>query len=382
MNKHEHAYYLDWLRVMVVAFLIPHHAAITFSHLGDAYVYHSPVSRSLYYIAQSVFLNLWFMRMLFFVSGVSTYYALKKRTYEAYFVERVKRLLVPTVFAIVFVCPVSAYFKGLNSYGFTGSFLAFYPEFFKGFASRYLGWGHFWFLVYLFVYSVMLVVVLWAFPGHVKYAGKISRFLSEKRRIFLPMLVIIALEMFFRPFFPGFQNLYADWANFTVYLSFFVLGYVMAHARQPLQSASSHWLIFGILGGLSMLLLVIMKYGPIASAAFMPYQNHSYAYALIRALLLGIGEYSWVMFLAGAGRVYFGKGGQWLSYLSKTSFALYMFHFVILSAVMYFLLKTAIPGFAVFLLSVCLTCLLFIPVFELVIKRNAVLRYVCGIRKA
>jgi glucans biosynthesis protein C len=381
MNKHEHADYLDWLRVGVVALLIPHHAAITFSHLGDAYVYRSPPSASLYYFIQSVFLNLWFMRMLFFVSGISTCYALKKRTYEKYFVERVKRLIVPTVFAVMIVCPVSAYFKALNVYGFTGSFIAFYPEFFKGFVSRYLGWGHFWFLVYLFVYSVMLAAVLWAFPRHLAYAGKLSRFLSRKRNVFLPMLVIVAFEMLFRPFFPGLQNLYADWANFTVYLSFFIFGYVMAHTKESLQAISSHMLFFGAMSSLSTLLFIVMKYGKSNIPMFISYsRNTPYAYALALALLLGIAEYAWVMFFMGAGRKYFNRGGRLLSYLSKTSFALYMFHFVILSGIVYYLLKTSIPDFAIFIISVCLTYPIFFLMFELIIKRNAVLRYVCGIR--
>jgi glucans biosynthesis protein C len=39
-----------------------------------------------------------------------------------------------------------------------------------------------------------------------------------------PALWIASLEAVFRPGWPGFQNLFDDWANFTVYLSLFVLG--------------------------------------------------------------------------------------------------------------------------------------------------------------
>ena len=96
-------YYIDWLRIVVVALLVPHHIAITFSHIGDAYVLLPVKDNRIYFFIQSTFLNLWFMRALFFVSGISTYYALQKRTAYQYFIERCKKLLLPTIFAILFI---------------------------------------------------------------------------------------------------------------------------------------------------------------------------------------------------------------------------------------------------------------------------------------
>jgi hypothetical protein len=69
------------------------------------------------------------MRILLFVSGISTYYALKKRTNKEYFFERCKKLLLPTIFAIIFICPFMAYFRAINLNGFQGSPLSFYPIF-------------------------------------------------------------------------------------------------------------------------------------------------------------------------------------------------------------------------------------------------------------
>jgi hypothetical protein len=40
--------------------------------------------------------------------------------------------------------------------------------------------------------------------------------------------VIIVFETLLRPIYPGKQTLVNDWANFTVYLTFFILGYCMA----------------------------------------------------------------------------------------------------------------------------------------------------------
>jgi hypothetical protein len=85
MSENKREYYLDWLRIIVVALLVPHHIAITFSYIGDAYVFLPIKDASFYFFIQSTFLNLWFMRVLLFVSGISTYYALKRRTNKEYF---------------------------------------------------------------------------------------------------------------------------------------------------------------------------------------------------------------------------------------------------------------------------------------------------------
>jgi hypothetical protein len=138
MNENKREYYIDWLRIIVVALLLPHHVAITFSHIGDAYVFLPVKDNSLYFFIQSTFLNLWFMRLLFFVSGISTFYDLKKWTNKQYFLERCKRLLLPTVFAIAFIFPIMAYFRALNVDGFQGSLIKFFPVFFTKFET-YLG---------------------------------------------------------------------------------------------------------------------------------------------------------------------------------------------------------------------------------------------------
>jgi hypothetical protein len=49
MNEPKRDYYIDWLKIIVVALLVPHHIAITFSHIGDAYVFIPIKDNSLYF---------------------------------------------------------------------------------------------------------------------------------------------------------------------------------------------------------------------------------------------------------------------------------------------------------------------------------------------
>jgi glucan biosynthesis protein C len=379
MNEAKREFYLDWVRVLVVALLVPHHAAITFSHIGDAYVLTSIKDSSPYFFIQSTFLNLWFMRALFFISGISTYYALLKRSNQQYLWERVQRLLIPAVFMILFICPVTGYLLALKSYNFHGSLLAFYPEFFKGF-DQYLGWGHAWFLVYLFVYSLILLIIRLFFGKEAALTEKFNNFLSKNRNIVFPILLIIFLELLFRPFFPGRQNLYADWANFTIYLTFFLLGYMMASKKECIAAISENKHLFLLIGLISGVLFIFLKYAGQNIPWFISSYNMTYGNKLVMAFLQGIAEYSLVMFCVGAAKKYLNIQNTLLVYLAKTSFALYLFHFVILSLLLFFLAGIAINHFVLYTAVICLTYIVFSLLFELVIKRIPILRYICGIK--
>ncbi|ADK83262.1 acyltransferase family protein [Sediminispirochaeta smaragdinae] len=375
MEHKDREYYLDWLRVIVVALLIPHHAAITFSHLGDAYIYSDHQIPSLYYFIQSKFLNLWFMRLLFLVSGFSSFYALKKRNFREYLLERVKRLMVPLCFAIAFICPPTAYLMAIKTYHFEGNIIDFYPEFFKGFVNRYLGWGHLWFLAYLFVFSLILIVLLKILQNNIAYIEKASRFLSE--HILFPMIVIIFLEVLLRPFFPGLQNLYSDWANFSVYLTFFLLGYLFAFRKTSTATILKYTRMFGILSlTLTIVFIYLHHWFFISEKPFPRYGT------MLLALIQGSDEYVLVLFFIGMAKRYIHKRSPLLLYLSRTSFALYLFHYLILSAVIYGLLRTGLHHYVIFVISVLLTYAIFFILFESVIKRIGILRYVCGIKKA
>jgi hypothetical protein len=363
MSETKREYYIDWLRIIVVALLVPHHIAITFSHIGDAYVYLPIKDNSVYFFIQSTFLNLWFMRLLFFVSGISTFYALQKRTNRQYLIERCKRLLLPTVFAIIFICPIMAYFRALNLNGFHGSLIQFFPIFFTKFET-YLGWAHFWFLIYLFVYSMIFLLLRLISKNNNTITKKIGAILSKGKNIILPICIIIFFEMVFRPNYPGRQTLINDWANFTVYLTFFILGYLMAGNSDCIEKIVSNIYFFAIAGFIATVSFICLKY-----AIENIEQFGSYKYKLIMAFFQGIAEYSLVMFIIGLSKKHININNKLYRYLSKTSFALYMFHYLIVNITMYFIINLELNHYLIYFVAIIIVYILFIIVFELIIKR-------------
>lgn len=191
--KSEREYYLDWLRVMVVLLLVPHHTAVTFSHIGNGYIYTEQAVDSLYYTLQSDFLNLWFMKLLFFISGISSYMALKKRSPREYLKERFHKLFIPAAFVTLLLGPLTAYIVAYSEGYFPGSLLDFYPLYLRN-ISEYLGWAQMWFCVYLFVFSILLLPIFLHIKNRPANIRWINFFVELRYNYLFPMLFIILLN--------------------------------------------------------------------------------------------------------------------------------------------------------------------------------------------
>ena len=123
------------------------------------------------------------MRMLFFISGISTYWGLKKRGVKQFLRERIRRLIIPVLFCIVTIGPLSGYILAKSRYGFEGNFYQFYPHFFSE-VKKYLFWGHMWFCVYLYIFSLAGLPCFLFLLKNVKFLKKINEFLLYKKKPF------------------------------------------------------------------------------------------------------------------------------------------------------------------------------------------------------
>lgn len=69
------------------------------------------------------------MPLLFVLSGVSTKFALQKRTNKEYLIERVKRLLIPLLFGTIVLMPIMTYMADKFNCSYNGGLLKHYAIF-------------------------------------------------------------------------------------------------------------------------------------------------------------------------------------------------------------------------------------------------------------
>jgi peptidoglycan/LPS O-acetylase OafA/YrhL len=359
--------YLDWLRFGVVLSLAPFHAALSYTGFGVVYVYDDPVrdaildGRGLYghfgptaLRLFTVFMDNWFMHLLFLISGIGAAASLRTRTAAGFVGERANRLLLPLLLGTLLVIPIQAWFRALDFKQFSGGFFAFYPHFFDGISTGpggrgNLDYGHLWFLLYLFVFSVIALPVFerWKRSGGLSGRGHESGRDAPGGWVLAPALWIAALEAIFRPGWPGYQNLVNDWANFTVYLSFFVLGYLAGRDQRLLEASERHRLAALALGVLAFL-------ARLGCYEWLPVGGGYQAFNMLAQFLRGVAAWGLVVAALGLGRRHLTKGGAWLGFARDLSFPLYLLHFAPVTAATYYLLESPLGAWSRWALSVVL----------------------------
>jgi hypothetical protein len=356
--------YLDWLRFLVVLLLAPFHAAISYTGMGSVYVYDTPVRDILLSGSApvgvgplaltefTVFTDNWGMHLLFLVSGIGAAFSLRKRNGAQFMGERCNRLLVPLLIGSVFVVSIQSWLGALSFGKFSGSFFAYFPTFFNGISTGPQGsgnfeWGHLWFLAYLFVFSAIALPLFLS----IRQKGESSRILSTARRfavmplILLPALWTGLLEGLFRPGWPGFQNLVNDWANFTIYFSFFLAGYLVGTLPEFLRAIEKYRFAFLVLGVAAFLTRISMY------TLFTVPDGYN-AINIIAQTFRGIAAYGLVMAAIGYGQHYLNRQGRMLGIARDLSLPLYVLHFVPVTVVTYLLLDSGLSVWTRWILAV------------------------------
>ena len=319
---------LDALRVLAVVVLLGYHSSRPFD-TEAWHVKNHELSRTLELMGY-VFTP-WRLGLLFLISGAGTYFALRTRTAGVYLRDRVTRLLLPLVVGMLVVVPPQVYVERVNGWMqnrmspivFEGSFLAFLPHVFDGgpYPRGNLSWHHLWFLLYLFVFSVAaLPALVWlkTEKGEATRA-RMADFLSKRRWIFLPALLLVALHVGLRGRFPPTYALVGDWWSLTHYFVLFVLGYALIpdpRIGAALERHRTAALVAAVaLTGAR--LAVLVSYG-----APVPYSAH-YAMALT---LRGLTEWSALVGVLGYARRYLDRPHPWLAWAADRVPPFYIWH--------------------------------------------------------
>jgi len=361
-------YYLDNLRWLIILFLFPYHVLLIYSNIGS-YYFHAANS----VIANTFILSLapWFMQLLFTIAGIATYYSLKKRSVGEYLKERISKLLIPTLAGIILVIPVSVYFGSLYS-GYTGSFLAFYSDFFTHWLPNLksgLIIGHLWFLLYLFIVSLV------ALPIIIEYKNGKWKIPIEK--VTIPILLLLIIPLAFGSLF---RNLYPEKSIIQFFLVFIFGYFLLSDEEVQRKLEDKRWPLFVSFLGITILYL-LMSVPNIDSTVNS--NTQSTFQSILSALIMKIFENSimWlgVLGMMGIGKHYLEFKNSKTLYLSAVSFPIYIFHLAWINIFAYYIINWIPNQPLQIILIMCLSFIFTIATIE-VVRRIKGFRFLFGIK--
>lgn len=297
--------YIDNLRWIILLILIPYHTAMAWNAWGEPNYIFFEENRLISSII--VFFSPYFMPLLFVLAGVSTKFALQKRTNKEYLIERTKRLLVPLLFGTIVLMPVMAYIADKFNYDYSGGFLEHYAIFFTKYtdltgADGGFSLGQFWFLLYLLIISVVSVGIL----------AMLKRIHFEAKKT-IPFWLVCVLGL---PLPLLSELLSIGGKSLVEYTYLFLLGYfVFADEKIVSKAEKNGWVLFGI--GLTATILNVYLFLWVDEEFI---------------LLNNISKYlsEWIMIIAfiGLAKKYLNNSGKVSKYMNKRSFLFYIYHFI------------------------------------------------------
>jgi hypothetical protein len=300
-------YELDWLRVLVILNLIPFHAAWLiafipgFSHRSQT----GPAASAIKYCIS--FLAYWQMPLLFFIAGTTTWISLSHRSVTEYVKERARRLLVPLVFFMLALHPAQAYFlpSAANDRSLSDYLFRFWPQCLKaphdswtGGRPALPGWGHLWFVGYLFLISLVTLPLLFYCKKHIGRDSpeRPANLVTRRLGIFLPGASLVVVIIVLSPKWPMFHqhNLYQDWAYFFYNLIVFVWGFIFCLDERFGQVINRHWKLSLPLAAVSSVVVLVLRFR-VPAFSTPAYGTRYFLYATI----FGFNTWFWMLTLLG-----------------------------------------------------------------------------------
>jgi hypothetical protein len=231
---------VDYLRTTLTLMVLAHHSSLaytTFAHFDkqDPARSTAPVVDTMRWAFLDYaenFNDVFFMSLMFFVSGLFVFPALRRHGVFGFLRDRVLRLGMPFAFAVLFLMPV-AYYASWQLAGRSKGFVDFYQLLARsGFAA-----GPPWFIWVLLLFDVVLALTLVPLQRWIPTAGRWMKCLARHPlAAFLGMFLLAAAA--FVPLL--FRYGFGTWTNFVTPPFAFQVPRIGLHAL---------WFAFGFLAG-------------------------------------------------------------------------------------------------------------------------------------
>lgn len=343
-------YGMDWLRVGAFALLIVYHIGMVFVpwnfHI-KARVTHDWV------ILPMLALNAWRLGLLFVVSGYASRALLTRSSGLAGFARnRSSRLLVPLLFGIVVIVPPQSWIELVTKHHYDRDFLSFWFGDYFSFATRYglfmPNWNHLWFVAYLWVYTMALCLLLVLARGAT--AQRIyDRVFGGWGVLLVPLAWGLMVHVWVLPFSGETHSLFDDWIAHAIYFPAFLFGFGLAGSSAAMAAIRRVWRVAAVMAvaGFAMKFSVdfLRPHHPDLSEILRPGYSFGHAFQ----------QWGAIIALIGMADRYWNRPHRWRQTLTEGVFPFYIAHQTIIIVVMWLLLRTALPGWAEFAITLAAT---------------------------
>ena len=345
MRRHD----VDWLRVLALGLLIVYHVVVSFQPWAH-YIFFIQNKQSLEWLWIFMgMINVWRIPILFMISGMGARFALERRNWKQLLKDRTVRILIPFIFGLFCICPISVYFA-MQHFGEEPKYIP--------------NAGHLWFLANIFLYVLLLLPLLVYLKT--RSGNFVLRFLSNMFHrpagIYLMALPVMFEAWLVNPeSFPGYaQTSHGFWLGMVCFLSGFIFVSLKSVFWRAVEGVRRGALVVAFLLYLVRLFVFQLEEGPSVLTAFE--------------------SLSWMLAIFGYASLYLNKPSQKLAYFSAAAYPVYIVHMPLQYFFSYYIIPLSLPAAMKLLLLLVLTFGGSLVLYEFALKRIKWVRPLFGLK--
>ena len=369
-NKRQH--FLDWLRVLAFAYLVFFHTGMMFVewsfHIESGH--DSKILRSFMMLTTQ-----WRMDLLFLVSGVAISVMMTKMTMTAFLKQRVIKLFIPAFIATILIVAPQPYFEALQKGIIEPGFWQFWTkdyftgQFWDGMLTPIPTYNHMWYVVYLFVYTAILVPIIFFINSGfgIKTLGKFEEWLCRKSRILWAPYILYLAVFFYIGDNTVTHNIIDDDFGHLIYIYILIMGVLFV--RMP-----DIWNAFER-NRFNSLSLALIAYGINLIKFYWNTPLDVIPWDFVEMII----KWSWIATITGFARCHLNFRNNILNYSNSIVYPFYILHQTIIIMIGYYIIDWGLNAVFEYILILIGTYLICWFLIETMIKRNNLLRICFGL---
>lgn len=379
-NTPSRLHHIDAIRVLAFGLLILYHVGMFYVADWGWHIKSQYQSHTLQLLMELV--NRWRMPLLFLVSGMASWFLLRKLGAASFTRSRVVRLLLPLLFGMLVVVPPQAYLEAVSNgateddyWSFLRNYFSFLPWPEGAFAGSAFGitWNHLWYLPYLLFYTLLLIPAALWLQRHESAIGQCLGKIGSTGLILLPLVPML---VYYTTLYPRYGDtnhaLFEDWYAHALFGTFFIYGYLLAGNSALWQTLARmrHTLLW--LAPFCVVLLHTME-------AVIPESSSPYRRLLFAAVFY-LNRWCWVLAILAWSQQLLNRPFRWLPYANEAVYPWYILHQTIIVVAGFQLAKWSLGPVlesALVLIATVGGCLL---LHEYAIRRTPWLRPLFGLK--
>ncbi|HEX6271128.1 MAG TPA: acyltransferase family protein [Anaerolineales bacterium] len=361
-------YDLDWLRVLGILVVFIYHSS-RFYNVEDWIV-----KNDIWYPSVELwnaFATTWMMPLMFVISGASLFYAMGKGGFGKFLKDKTLRLLVPLLVADLTHASLQSYLYNITHGQFSGSYFQFLPQYYRLDTFAWEGM-HLWYLLYLFLFSIILYPLLrWLKGGGRDALSRLGGVLARTGVLYTLVFPLLILYLVLDSDGPLMRS--NGGYPYIMYAWFLLLGFLLVSGER-LQDRIRQLRRVSLWVGLALVAGFVVLYSQIADPDVIS------PGLLVAGVMRVFGGWLCVLAIFGFGMQYLTMRTPFLNYANEAVLPFYILHQTVLLAVGYFVLQWFIPEVLEWAVILAISFAIIMVLYEFVVRRVNILRFLFGMK--